>query len=205
MSLKYQDIEEKVYTVEEYLTMEEKAEYKSEYRHGKIVAMSGGTLNHSLISSNMNTQIGIILEDKISTCNYFNSDAKIHIESANSFVYSDGLLVCGEIETAEQDKNSIINPVLVIEVLSDSTEKYDRGDKFHKYCSLPSFKEYILIDQRKPVIDSLYRSNEGYWKMVTTIDLDKELYINTLDHNIPMNKIYRNAQRLEQPQFKMQF
>lgn len=197
--------EEKIYTVEEYLAMEEKAEYKSEYHHGKIVAMSGGTLNHNKIGSNMAYQLERLLDTENSTCEYYNNDTKIFIDIAESFLYSDGMLICGEVEHSEKNKNAIINPVLVIEVLSDSTEKYDRGEKFHKYCSLPSFKEYILIDQYQPVIDTLYRMDEGYWKMVTTIGLDKNLYINTLGSYIPMSKVYKKAQRLKKPQFKIEF
>ena len=97
----------------------------------------------------------------------------------------------------------VINPILIVEVLSKSTESYDRGDKFHKYCSLPSFREYVLIDQYKPVIDILYREDASYWKMITTIGLDKSIYLNTIDAHIALADIYRNTQNLAVPQFKL--
>lgn len=113
------------------------------------------------------------------------------------------MVICGDIQTAEPDRNAVINPVLIIEVLSKSTESYDRGDKFHKYCSLTSFKEYVLIDQNKPVVDVLYKETAAYWKLVTTIGLEKSIYLNTLDCNIELSDIYRNAQNLGVPQFKL--
>ncbi|MDZ4703221.1 MAG: Uma2 family endonuclease [Saprospiraceae bacterium] len=128
---------------------------------------------------------------------------RIYIERADFVVYPDGMVICGDIQTAEPDRNAVINPVLIIEVLSKSTESYDRGDKFHKYCSLPSFKEYVLIDQNKPVVDVLYKKTAAYWKMVITIGLDKSIYLNSLDCSIQLSDIYRNTQNLATPQFKL--
>jgi Uma2 family endonuclease len=130
-------------------------------------------------------------------------DVRIFIEQAASFVYPDGMVICGPIETAADDKNSVVNPLLVVEVLSKSTESYDRGDKFHKYCSLPSFREYVLIDQYKPVIDVLYREDAAYWKMSTTIGLDKSIYLNTLGSEIPLSDIYRDTRDLAPPPFRL--
>ncbi|MEN0051446.1 MAG: Uma2 family endonuclease, partial [Bacteroidota bacterium] len=105
---------------------------------------------------------------------------------------------------AEEDPNAVTNPILVVEVLSKSTERYDRGDKFHKYCSLPSFKEYILIDQYKPVVDILYREDIKYWKMATAIGLEESFYIHTLDLTLQMKNLYQGTQKLNPPNFKME-
>ena len=193
----------KSFSIEEYLLLEEQSDVKNEYAFGQIVSMSGGTLNHGIIGNNINTALSNALRSKDLKCISINGDVKIYIENANSFVYPDGMLVCGEIETFEKDEHSVINPVLIVEVLSKSTESYDRGDKFHKYCSLPSCREYVLIDQYKPVIDILYREETSYWKMVTTIGLDKSIYLNTIDIAIPMAEIYRNAQKLAAPPFRL--
>lgn len=190
-------------TIEDYLVLEAGSEVKNEYENGQVVAMSGGTLNHGIIGNNINAELSNAVRRQNRPCISINGDVKIFIEQANSFVYPDGILICGPIQTFVQDEHSVINPVLIIEVLSKSTESYDRGDKFHKYCSLPSFKEYVLIDQYKPVIDVLYREESTYWKMVTTIGLEKSIYLNSVDAHIEMADIYRNAQNLAVPQFKL--
>ena len=187
----------------EYLALEERSETKNEYENGQIVAMSGGTLNHGIIGNNINTALSNAIHVQQRPCISINGDVKIFIEQANSFVYPDGMVICGPIATYEQDEHSVINPVLIVEVLSKSTESYDRGDKFHKYCSLPSFKEYVLIDQYKPVIDVLFREDSAYWKMVTTIGLEKSIYLHSVNAHIEMADIYRNAQNLAAPQFKL--
>jgi Uma2 family endonuclease len=130
-----------------------------------------------------------------------NGDARLWIDSATSFVYPDAMVICGPIQTAAKNKHSVINPVLITEVLSKSTESYDRGDKFHKYCSLPSFREYILIDQNKPVVDVLYREEPGYWKMTTAIGLDQSITLGSMGFDIPLTDLYRNVQDLSEPSF----
>ncbi len=193
----------KIFTLEEYLAFENQSDVKSEFDHGSIVAMSGGTLNHGIIGNNINTELNNAVKGKGTDCVTINGDVRIYIEKADSVVYPDAMVICGDIQTAEPDRNAVINPVLIIEVLSKSTESYDRGDKFHKYCFLPSFKEYVLIDQNKPVVDVLYKETAAYWKMVTTIGLEKTIYLNTLDCHIQLSDVYRNTQNLAVPQFKL--
>ncbi len=193
------------YSVSEYLAFDNQSDVKNEYNGGLIIALAGGTLNHGIIGNNINSEINGILKEKSLKCTSINGDVKVFVEKANSFVYTDGMVICGEIKTSEEDENSITNPVLIIEVLSKSTESYDRGDKFHKYCSLSSFCEYVLIDQYKPVVDTLYRENKTYWKMVTTIGLDKSIYLNSIQSHIKMRDIYRNASKLDNPQFNLDF
>ena len=190
-------------TIEEYLVLEEQSEIKNEYAYGIITAMSGGTLNHGIIGNNINTELSNRVKEKGAECITINGDVKIFIEKADSFVYPDGMMICGGIQTAEGDEHSVINPILIVEVLSKSTESYDRGDKFHKYCSLPSFREYVLIDQYKPVIDILYKEDSSYWKMTATIGMDKSIYLTSLDCYISMADIYRNTQNLAAPQFRL--
>ncbi|WP_367392953.1 Uma2 family endonuclease [Lewinella sp. LCG006] len=189
------------FTIQEYLEMEENSVEKSEYDHGQIVGMSGGSIDHAIIGSNINASLNTAVQKKKLACITLNSEARVYIDAANSFVYPDGMIVCGEVEISEEDPHAVTNPILIVEVLSKSTERYDRGDKFHKYCSLPSFQEYVLIDSKKPVVDVLYREGQASWKMVTTIGLDKEIYLHTLDTVIPMEAIYRNTLQLGPPVF----
>ncbi len=153
--------------------------------------MAGGSLSHSAIGTNITAALKAALRGK--ECKVFNSDLRIRIEDLNSFVYSDGVVVGGKVETSEEDKNAITNPILVIEVLSDSTAAYDRGDKFYKYRSLSSFKEYVLIEQHKAYVDRLYRDSPSYWNMATYIGLDKEVELLSLGISIPMRAIYEDV------------
>ena len=191
------------YTIVDYLEFDNQSDVKNEYENGLIRAMSGGTLNHGIIGNNINSEINNKLKLSSQKCTSINGDVRIFIEKANSFVYPDGMVICGKIETHEKDVHSIINPILVIEVLSKSTESYDRGDKFHKYCSLNSFQEYVLIDQYKPVIDKLYKSQKGRWEMMTIIGLDKSIYLNSINMSVKMEYIYRNTIDLITPQFSL--
>jgi Uma2 family endonuclease len=181
------------YSIEEYLKYEENSEIKNEYENGYIYSMSGGTINHGLIGSRFN---GILLNEiskKNLNCIPFSSDVKVFIDDAESFVYPDGMVICGDIETSEYDKNSVTNPMLIIEVLSNSTEKYDRGDKFHKYSTLKSFKEYILISQDKYLIDQFFRKSENQWEMQTIIGDESILKIKSLNIEIKLSDIYQKV------------
>lgn len=198
-----ENIEDKNYTIAEYLELEEVSEFKHEYHGGKVVAMTGGTLNHSLIGGNIITALNNALAKKNKNCLVTNSDAKVYIDDANAFVYPDAMLICEPPRYHQRDKNAIINPVLIVEVLSKSTGHYDRGEKFHKYCALPSFKEYVLIDQDKPVVDTLYKADEKYWRMVTTIGMDKQIELHSIGCTISLETIYRNIQDLQAPQFRL--
>lgn len=190
-------------SVKEYLAIDEASSNRNEYDNGVVVAMTGGTLNHGIIGSNINTAIHNSLSGRQMDCTAINGDVRIFIEQANSFVYPDGMVVCGTIETFESDPHSVVNPLLVVEVLSKSTESYDRGDKFHKYCSLASFQEYVLISQYKPIVDTLYRSEKGVWQMITTIGLEKSIYLNTIEVFIKMEDIYRKTIGLTSPTFRL--
>ena len=194
---------EKLYTIPEYLELEEKSLEKNEFHNGKIVAMSGGTLAHSILAN----RIGRLVENGIDTngqdCVAGNSDLKIFIKKAKRFVYPDVTILCDDPEYYTHDKQAITNPIIIIEVLSDSTEKYDRGEKFRMYSSLPTFKEYILIDQHQPIVDSLFREDSSYWKMQTTIGLDKSFPIHTLGFDINMADLYKKVPNLKNPQFNL--
>lgn len=197
--------EDKFYSVAEYLELEKVSEMKHEYRGGKIYAMTGGTLNHSLIGGNMVTSLNNALIEKGKNCLVANSDAKIFVEKANAFVYPDASVICEEPQYHNKSHLAITNPVLIVEVLSKSTERYDRGEKFHKYCSLPSFKEYILIDQDQPVVDCLFKADKKVWHMVTIIGLEKSIELHSIGCTITMESIYRNIRGLQEPQFRLDF
>ena len=136
----------------------------SEYHDGKVYALAGGTLNHALLCGNIYTEIRRGLENKSSKCIALTSEAKCFIHKSDksySFVYPDVMVICEAIKQAEEDKKSVINPILIVEVLSKSTSRYDRGDKFHLYRKLSSFKEYVLIEQEKHIVDVHFKPNNS--------------------------------------------
>lgn len=194
---------DKIYTIEEYIALEEVSEMKHEYQAGRIRAMSGGTINHGIIGGNIFRSLANNISNSGKNCIAINNDVKVFSEKDDMFVYPDTTVVCGGIETSEKEKNSITNPMIIVEVLSKSTGNYDRGDKFRLYRSFPSFKEYILIDQDKPTVDILFRDDNNQWKIAGYVGLDKEVYINSLDIHIPMAEIYENTTDLKDPNLKM--
>ncbi len=139
----------------EYLRLEEAAEFRSEYIDGHIVAMAAGTLNHALICSNLVGELGNAL---IGTdCKVFGSNMRIRTSPSGIYTYADAAVACGQLEVAD---NTLINPVLIAEVLSDSTEAYDRGRKFGWYRQIESLRHYILVDQNKVQIEHFYRERD---------------------------------------------
>ena len=178
-------------TVKEYIQQEINSGIKYEFHNGKIYALAGGTLNHGLISGNIYSELRNKLQSKLSTCLPFNSDVKLHINESNSYVYPDTMVICGEIEKSQEDSNSVTNPILIIEVLSKSTAEYDRGDKFHLYRQISTFKEYILIEQGRYIVDVHFKhENSDLWRITRYEGLDKIVKIQSLNIEISMEEIY---------------
>ncbi len=178
-------------SITDYLAFEEKSEFKHEFRDGEIVAMAGGTINHSTLSGNIHSAINTRTDTR--GCRTFNSDLKVYFEKLEEFCYPDTYVVCGDLETSEYDKNSITNPILIVEVLSPSTEAYDRGEKFRKYRSIPSFKEYVLITADKICVETFYKQDEKSWIINTYLKSDEIIQLRSVDLEIPMSEVYRNV------------
>ncbi len=182
-------------SIADYLAKEMESEFRHEYRDGEIVAMSVGSINHGILGRNMIISIDKRLDQ--GSCQVMNNDIRVYLERYESFVYPDAYVVCGDIETAESDKNSITNPLLVIEVLSPNTEAYDRGNKFRKYRSLTSFKEYVLISQEEYLVETFFKQDEKTWIINTTMGLENSVQIRSIGATIPMAEIYRNLTNID--------
>lgn len=185
---------EKYLSVSDYLSAEEQSSVKQEYHNGVLVDMAGGSIDHNRIVGNMYFELRNRVKD---SCTVFNSDQKVYLDAVNHFVYPDVSVVCGELVSQNQ---AILNPVLIVEVLSEGTSAYDRGAKFRKYRTLPAFQEYLLIDQDQPVVDALFRESKDYWRMQTIIGLDREVPVHSLGIRIPMRAIYSGLNSLMEPQ-----
>ncbi len=178
-------------TVAEYIQQEVETNARYEYHDGKIYALAGGTLNHGLICGNVFGELRSKLKDKNSNCLPLNTDVKLHIKKTNSYVYPDTMVICEEIEMASDEPNSVTNPILIIEVLSKSTAEYDRGDKFHIYRQIPSFREYVIIDQKKHIVDVHYKPEKSdLWKITRFDGIDNIVHFQSINIDIPMKDLY---------------
>ncbi|MBR8826541.1 MAG: Uma2 family endonuclease [Gomphosphaeria aponina SAG 52.96 = DSM 107014] len=181
----------KKYPVEEYLALEEKAEYKSEYRNGEIIKMAGGTTNHNEIVTNLCAHLKFALRKQ----NYrvFISDVRLGIPEYNIYTYPDVMIVAGEPIYQGKGTSTITNPILIIEVLSLSIQEYDRGQKFKYYPSLPQMQEYILIDQYQYGIEQFAKNEAGKW-VLTEYENEKDmLKLESIAWEIPLIDIYERV------------
>ncbi len=175
-------------SIPEYLFYEEKSAERYDYLQGRVVARAGGSENHNDIESNIMAELRAKLQHK--PCKPFNSNTKIWIPERNSFFYPDAAVACDEIST--QKTNGILhNPTLLIEVLSDSTASFDKGQKFSFYRTLPSLKEYILISQDAYFIETFFKKTDTIWEYEVFEGLDNILKIKSLDITIAFEDIYR--------------
>jgi len=177
-------------TLDEYRSLSETAEERLEYRNGEIFVMSGGSHPHSLIAINIIVFLSIALRDTdFQICG---SDMRIWIPEFNCGTYADVLVINGEPEFTEHRTDEILNPLLIVEVLSPSTQGYDRGEKFRKYRSISSLREYLLISQSEPYIEHYSRSeNADIWQLQISDRLDQKLTLSSLNLEVPLTEIYR--------------
>lgn len=145
----------------EYLAAEEKSDVKHEWLNGEIYDMAGGTPEHSRLAANFIQHLANALKGK--PCKVFTSDLRVKVETTGLSTYPDLSVACGHLEFASDDKNALVNPMVLVEVLSDTSEAYDRGDKFLHYRRIPSLQEYVLVSQRGPRIEVFRRGSGGTW------------------------------------------
>ena len=181
----------KQYTLAEYRTLEEAAEERHEYHDGAIVAMTGGTLEHSAISGNIYALLKGAL--RRSCFKPFNSDLRVWVPRYHKGVYPDVSVIEGDVAFTDNRRDEILNPTLIVEVLSTSTEAYDRGDKFICYRSIPTFSEYLLVSQYQPWIDHYTKSENGDWLLRSYGKLTDQLHLATGGAPLEMADIYEDV------------
>jgi len=173
---------------EVYLEMESRTQHRSEFYNGEIFAMTGGSPRHSIVRFNVGGELREAIRDK--RCTGFESNMKLEIPEASAFVYPDAMVVCGDVELAEDTTDAILNPVLVVEVLSPSTESFDRGGKFRLYRQVRSLAEYLLVSQEEPMVESYFKQEEGRWLYTVVKGLDAFVALQSLECQIPLRGIY---------------
>ena len=181
------------YSLEEYLALERGSDVKYEYWDGEIFAMSGGTLWHDVVTAN--TYNALHDELKAKPCRALTGNMQIKTPKALPYRYADGSVVCGKPEVERFHGNDLLlNPVLLYEVLSPSTEAYDRGDKFTVYKSIASLREYLLIAQHRPHVAHYVKQDSGIWHFMEYNDLKDSVYLPTIECALTLSYIYQDVE-----------
>jgi len=184
-------------TVEEYLAYEETAEEKHDYVDGKLIdvrAMAGGTSEHSMIELNWAAALLRKLEGK--PCRPFSSNLKVRARKKVRYRYPDLSVACQpfEYDDRESSHRTLLNPTLIVEILSSSTESQDRGKKFSEYREIESFREYVLTAQHKPYVEVYFRLDDGQWMVNFTEGMDGIVRLRSLDIELPVKDLYVGVQ-----------
>jgi Uma2 family endonuclease len=161
---------------------------RTEFLDGEVFAMAGGSETHNLIAGNVYGELRNAFKGR--PCYVYTSDMKVRIESANLGAYPDVMAVCGERLFWDQRRDVIVNPMLIVEVLSESTEAYDRGDKFAYYRTIPSLSAYLLLSQRRMSAELFLRQGDGNWLLAAYSDPQDCIALPALDTRLPLAEVY---------------
>ncbi len=184
----------KTFTLAEYLQKEAKSIDKHEFINGKIIKMPYAKGPHNLITVNMIVQMDNAFEALEKKYYVFPSDQKIYFPNLGDGVYADALAVCEKPLYWDDSQLLLINPIIVVEVLSKSTQKYDRTGKFDKYKTLESLREYVLIRQDQHYAEVWYREKPGYWQETIITDINGEIPLQSVGITLPMKRVYKNVE-----------
>jgi len=174
------------HTAQEYLDLERQAEFRSEYIDGQIVAMSGGSFAHSLIGTNLGRTLGNALER--TPCYVVNSDMRVRVDP-RLYTYPDVTVICDEPALEDAERDTLLNPTAIFEVLSPSTEAYDRGEKFRRYQRIPSLRHYVLVSQNEPRMEIFTRQGD-FWTYRDATGLDAAVPLETLGCTVALGAVY---------------
>ena len=178
-------------TPQDYLVRERKAAVKSEYYHGETFAMAGATREHNLIVGNVVRETGNAL--KARSCEVYPSDMRVKVSSTGLYTYPDATVVCGDPEFDDEQFDTLLNPTVLFEVLSDSTESYDRGAKFRQYREIESLKEYVIIAPDRAGVECYTRQADGRWLLQEYQALEQTATFESINVTIELTEIYRNV------------
>ncbi|MEH1786475.1 MAG: Uma2 family endonuclease [Nostoc sp.] len=183
--------QQRYYTPEEYLELEEAAKYKSEYIDGQIIPMAVGTINHNQIALNLSTELNFAFKKQ----NYrvFMGDVRLWITQKRTYTYPDVMILVGEPEFFNNRKDIILNPQIIVEVLSKSTKGYDREDKFQAYRTISTFQEYLLIDQTRIHVEQFSKTGKKQWALREYDEEDEAIALVTVPFEISLQDLYNKV------------
>ena len=176
------------YTPEEYLILERQAEYKSEYLNGEIFAMTGASRRHNLVAGNVFASLHNQLRKR--PCEIYPSDMRVKVSPTGLYTYPDVVVVCAEPLFDDKQKDTLLNPTVLIEVLSKSTASYDRGEKFAHYRKLDSLTEYLVVAQDKYHVEHYTRQSGNQWLLSETDDIQKTIHLSSIECDLALADIY---------------
>jgi len=180
--------EKKVYTPEEYIDIEVNSEERHEYINGEIILMTGGTPNHNQIALNLSGALNFAL--KRQPYRVFVTDQRLWIPRKRIYIYPDVMVVQGDLQLQEGRRDTITNPLMIAEVLSDSTRNYDKDKKFAAYRTIPIFQEYLLIDQYTMHIEQYFKTEQKRWTFSEYDDANETVSLNSIPFQIMLEEIY---------------
>jgi Uma2 family endonuclease len=175
-------------TPEEYLERERKAEFKHEYRDGEMVAMNGASRWHVRIVTNLVRELSQRLRD--TPCNVYSTDLRLAARPARLFTYPDVIVTCGEEQYIDEHFDTLLNPALIFEVLSESTKAYDRGKKFQSYRTVESLRDYVLVSQEKVHVEHWVRQPDNEWNKTELGNATDTIRFSSLGVELPLSEIY---------------
>lgn len=175
-------------TPEEYLALERQAEYRSEYFNGGMFAMTGASRKHNLITLNIGAELRSCLRE--SPCEVYVNDMRVRVVAASLYTYPDVVVVCGEPTFEDERVDTLLNPVLLVEVLSESTESYDRGKKFSYYRTIGSLAEYLLVAQDEHKVEQYNKQADGRWLLTDIRGLDATVELVSVQCSLGLKEIY---------------
>ncbi len=175
-------------TPEEYLALERRAKIKSEYWQGELYAMAGASTNHTIIGANALAEL--VMQLKGRPCTAHTSDMRVKVARADLYTYPDVTIVCGKAKFEDRHEDTLLNPTVIIEVLSPSTEAYDRGAKFELYRMLESLSDYLLVSQERPTIEHYTRQPDDQWLLATYKGLDAVAAIPSIGCELRLADVY---------------
>ena len=175
-------------TPEEYLEMERKAEFKSEYFNGEVFMMAGARRNYNKAATNISGLVWQHLKGK--NCESYLNDMRVLVPKTGLYTYPDDVVVCGEPKFQDRVFDTLLNPTLIVEVLSDSTESYDRGKKFAHYRSIESLQEYVLVSVDEARIEKYVRRGDGFWFFTEAVGLEAAIEFSAIECKIALAEVY---------------
>jgi Uma2 family endonuclease len=182
---------------QEYLARDRQAEWRSEFYRGEMFAMAGASWEHTLIKDNLAREAGNRLKD--GPCRVVTSDLRVKVSATGLYTYPDIIVVCDEPQFEDEVLDTLLNPRVIVEVLSDSTEKYDRGTKFGHYRQLPSVREYVLVAQDRPLVERYVRQSDDTWLLTAFSDLAESFHFGSIAAPMALADIYRGVTFPEAP------
>ncbi|HSN73894.1 MAG TPA: Uma2 family endonuclease [Anaerolineae bacterium] len=188
----------KIYlTPAEYLAFERQSDVKHEFFRGELFAMSGASRQHVRISINVTT----LLDNQVKgrRCEVFNSDMRVKVSPTGLYTYPDASIVCGRPRFEDKELDVLLNPTVIVEILSKSTEAYDRGEKFAQYRTLDTLTDYLLLSQDKPRIEHFTRQQGGVWLFTESAGLDAVMAIESIQCQLPLAEVYDRVEFGEEP------